>query len=239
MLWLVAVPALSATMLENPAVIKVFSYIYNQHFDKADSVLHARNTEISDFFETFLAIDLHYWKCTSLDTKEEYKRFEELLRTLMPENTNSELNKLKSMMVYIYSLRYYYKKFNLVCFNITLMKMKLLEKEINPETLAFVENGAELMKIYHSMYTYFVSKLNPFLLVVHKNTHSADLELLKEKCQDDGLIISTLAHYFVGKIYLQFEKNPEQAESHFEILIRRFPGNKKFRELARECRQSS
>ncbi len=239
MLWLVAGPAFSDTALEDPAVVTVFSYIYNQQFDKADSALNAHKAEISDFFETFLAIDLHYWKCTTLNTKDEYKSFEELLRTSLPENTDSELNILKSMVVYIYSLRYYYKKINLVRFNITLMKMKLLEKEIHLETLAFVENGAEIMKIYHSIYTYFVDKLNPFLQVVHKNTHSADLALLEEKCHDDGLIISTLAHYFVGKIYLQFEKKPEQAESHFEILIRRFPGNIKFRELARECRQSS
>lgn len=238
-LWIVAVPVLSAANVENPSVIKVFSYIYNQQFDKADSVLHTHKAEISHFFETILTLDLNYWKCTSLDTKDEYKQFEKLLDASLPENTNSEMNKVKSMVVYIYSLRYYYKQFNLIRFNITLMKMKVLEEKIDEKTLAVFEEGAEIMKIYHSMYKYFVGKLNPFLLIIRKDNNAAEIKLLKKKCQDDGLIISTLAHYFVGKIYLQFEKDPLQAEPHFETLIQRFPGNNKFRELAWECRQSN
>jgi hypothetical protein len=234
-LWLIGGPVFSAANTENPAVTEVFSLIYNQQFEKADSVLKVRKPEISEFFETFLTLDLHYWKCTTLDTKEEYKRFEEILRTSMPEDTGSELNTLKSMVVYIYSLRYYYKNLQLVRFNIALMKMKNLEKKIDAEILDAYGKGAELMKIYYSMYTYFISKLRSFPLIP-KNTPSADLALLKQKCQDKGLIINTLAHYFVGKIYLQFEKDPKQALFYFDILTQRFPGNEKFRELARECR---
>ncbi|HCE57923.1 MAG TPA: hypothetical protein DER09_08905, partial [Prolixibacteraceae bacterium] len=56
---------------------------------------------------------------------------------------------------------------------------------------------------------------------------------LKRHCSDEDLIVATLAHYFLGRIYTKIEKQPEKGRVHFQVLARRFPQNRLFDDLAK------
>jgi hypothetical protein len=62
---------------------------------------------------------------------------------------------------------------------------------------------------------------------------------IEEYTREDDLIISTLASYFLGKIYLNIEKEPEKGNQHFKTLTERYPQNTIFQELYSESAKKS
>jgi hypothetical protein len=49
---------------------------------------------------------------------------------------------------------------------------------------------------------------------------------------DSDWMVSSEAHYFLGRIYTKMEKEPPKGQIHFQILSRRFPQNALFANLA-------
>ena len=223
--------------LENPATVQVFNLIYNQQYDKADSSLSANRHEIGNLMADILLIDLEYWRYVTSDSKESFNQFEAFLHSCNLGEEGSDENKIRQLVVYIYSLRLYYKRFNILKFNITWIKMKILLNKVDQQTLQVLGNGNELVGVYNSVYKYLSQKLNPFSFL--KKQNSGELALLEENCKNEILIINTLSNYFVGKLYLKFEKEPAKALGFFQVLINRYPNNKVFRDLASECESES
>ena len=58
------------------------------------------------------------------------------------------------------------------------------------------------------------------------------LQALEKYSFDNDLILSTMAHYYLGRIYTKVEKQPEKGLAHFKILAQRFPKNILFKQLS-------
>jgi len=74
--------------------------------------------------------------------------------------------------------------------------------------------------------------VNPFSSGSKSEKYSKSIEALEKYSLSGDLIISTMAHYFLGRIYMKVEKKPQNGQEHFKILAQRFPENPLFYELA-------
>jgi len=219
--------------LENRATVQVFNFIYNQQYDKADSSLSANRHKIGNLTADILSVDLKYWRCVTNNSKDSFNQFEAFLHSFNLGEEGSDENKIRQLVVYMYSLRLYYKHFNVLKFNITWIKMKLLLNRLDEKTLLVLGSGNDLIGVYNSVYKYLSQKLNPFSFL--KKQNSGELTLLEKNCESEILIVNTLSNYFVGKLYLKFEKEPGKALGFFQVLMDRYPENEVFRGLAMEC----
>jgi hypothetical protein len=90
----------------------------------------------------------------------------------------------------------------------------------------------KLFDLYLSLFSYFDNVINPFSFGSKSEEFSKSLQTLEKYTFDDDLILSTMAHYFLGRIYVKVEKQPDKGQAHFRILAQRFPKNTLFQELA-------
>jgi hypothetical protein len=74
--------------------------------------------------------------------------------------------------------------------------------------------------------------MNLFSFGSKSEKYLQSLATLEKYSRDKDLILSTMAHYFLGRIYTKVEKQPEKGQVHFKVLTERFPKNTLFKELA-------
>src|SRR5690606_33565975 len=100
------------------------------------------------------------------------------------------------------------------------------------ENLAFLGERRKLFDFYLTLFDYFDESLNPFSFGSKSEKYLKSLSTLEKFSINKDLILSTMAHYFLGRIYTKVEKQPGKGQEHFKILSRRFPENSLFKELA-------
>lgn len=66
------------------------------------------------------------------------------------------------------------------------------------------------------------------------NKHDAIVQL-KTLTQNESLFISTEAHYFLGRILLEYEDNKKTATKHFDHLEEEYPNNTIFEQFHAKC----
>ncbi len=92
----------------------------------------------------------------------------------------------------------------------------------------------QLFELYNALIQYFNNYLKPFF-VSGKQEEMQNAILDMEKLgQSSQIIIHTLSAYFLGKIYLNYENQPEKGLVYFQWLSSEYPENKKFGELLLE-----
>jgi hypothetical protein len=74
--------------------------------------------------------------------------------------------------------------------------------------------------------------MNPFSFGKKSGEYLKSLPALENYSNNNDFILSTMAHYFLGRIYTKVEKQPDKGKIHFTILSKRFPKNVLFFELA-------
>jgi hypothetical protein len=84
-----------------------------------------------------------------------------------------------------------------------------------------------------ALFDSFDSAINPFSSHSKSAKFSKSVLTLEKYSLADDLIVSTMAHYFLGRIYMKVERKPEKGQEHFKILAKRFPENPLFYELAK------
>jgi hypothetical protein len=80
---------------------------------------------------------------------------------------------------------------------------------------------------------YFDESTSPFSFGRKSDEYIKSLITLEKYSNDDDFVLSTMAHYFLGRIYTKVEKQPEKGEAHFKILAKRFPKNSLFDQLSK------
>ena len=94
---------------------RVFTLIYQQNLTEAEKTYVNGKDELSDFYRTFLNLDLHWWKYRTTYSKENSNKLDELIdASLLPETDTYE-QKMRQIIVRSYQLRYDKKKFNIFC----------------------------------------------------------------------------------------------------------------------------
>ena len=214
------------------AADSIFSLIYNQQFTEAEKLLETSQKEIDPFYFSVLKLDLYWWKYSLSRAKTDAEKLNVLLEQLaeMPENKTT--GKISKLIRLSYKMRYELKRKNYVSaffVRSDVQKQLILLKN---EKIALTGDEQKLFELYVILFQYSESA-NPFSFS-NKAENKADLIMkLNRHCADEDLIVSTLSHYFLGRIYAKIENQPEKGRVHFQVLSRRFPQNGLFADLAK------
>lgn len=240
LLFILTVFATSGFSQKNEKVVDdVFNYFYNQQFTEADSLLKLRYEEIEPFYFDIITIDLNWWRHVFYPSELNAQQFNSLLKEMKQENTSTPEKKIKHLVWLSYQLRFEFKRYNIIGAIRLRSEIKKLLEEIKVNELNYSSNRIKLYYLYNALFTYFDNILNPLFSEKIRNERENALLEIEEYARESDLIISTMASYFLGKIYLNIEKEPLKGNQHFKTLIERYPQNAIFQELYSESARKS
>lgn len=225
---------------QNEKVIDdIFKYFYNQQFSEADSLLESKRDKIEPFYADILTIDLNWWRHVFYPSELNAQQFNSLLKSMEQEKTNTPEKKIKHLVWLSYQLRFEFKRYNIIGAIRLRSEVKKLLEEINVNELNYSNDKIKLYYLYNALFAYFDNILNPFFSEKVRNERENALLKIEKYTGEDDLIISTMASYFIGKIYLNIEKEPEKGILHFKTLTDRYPQNTIFQKLFSESVRKS
>jgi hypothetical protein len=213
-------------------VQQIFTLIYNQNFSEAEMELDKDKSQIDPFYHNILKLDLFWWKYSLSKSKEDAKVLKKVLEEFDNSNQNTREAKINNLIKSSYEMRYEIKRYNFVGALIIRSDVRKQIEILNNDDLAFLGNRKNLFDFYLTLFDYFNESMNMFSFSSKSDKYLQSLTNLKRFSLDDDLILSTMAHYFLGRIYTKVEKQPEKGQLHFKILSQRFPENSLFKELA-------
>lgn len=208
----------------------IFTHIYNQEFESAHDLLKENNNKLDPFYLHILSLDLLWWKFNIHRTDESAK---ELLYAVKRKNSNNE-DRIILLIEKSYLMRYYKKKYKFYQVLRVRSEIRSLLAEIKEEQISLPKNSLKLFELYVAMFTYF-DHTNLFFPGKASEERDRSLETMKAYSNEEDQILSTMAHYFTGRIYQKVEQIPEKGMYHFEVLTKRFPGNELFQEYFNDC----
>ena len=215
-------------------ITDIFTSIFNQRFDEAERLLASENNKIGVLYVDILTIEKCWWKYISSNKREDLKQLSALLEKYRNQESHSEQDKIIRLIGYTYSLRFESMQKNYFRANVFWYKARKLLKECNFSTPAFSRDEIRLVDLYDALFSYFNSRFYGFL-IQNEETPDSIIEKMESFCADENIIVSSLSHYFLGKIYLEMEKEQAKAKTHFNILTEHFPNNNIFRSLQKSC----
>ncbi|WP_319482819.1 hypothetical protein [uncultured Draconibacterium sp.] len=219
---------------QDSLVERIFNEMYNQHYSRAEEMLRTNKDDIDSVFFAVLSVDMSYWKnVTGTDTPD-YPAFETDLQQLSPTNPTSTTQQAIRLVTLSYQLRYELKRFKLIKAISTRQETKALFSLLKPnETLP--PEQQELYQLYSALFQYFDNYLKPFFVSDKTENCSKALITMAGLYQSESRITKTLVAYFLGKTWLKYENEPENAIEYFQWLNKSYPKNIKFDELLTEC----
>ena len=213
-------------------VIKIFTLIYNQQFVEAEKALESDRTLIEPFYHNILKLDLFWWKYSLSKSKEDSKAFKSVLEEFEKFSQNTTEGRINNLICSLYQMRYEVKRYNLIGALIIRSEVCDQIEEFKNEDLSFLGDRQKLFDLQLVLFNFFEETINPFSFGKKSDEYLKSLSVLEKYSLEDDFILSTLAHYFLGRIYTKVEKQPEKGKTHFMILSKRFPKNVLFYELA-------
>ncbi|HPE76628.1 MAG TPA: hypothetical protein PLC80_11110 [Draconibacterium sp.] len=213
-------------------VQSIFTLIYNQQFIKAEKALEQKNSNVDPFYHNILKLDLFWWKYSLTKSKQDAKVLKQVLDELGGSEQKTREAKINNLIKSSYEMRYEIKRYNFVGALIIRSDVRKQIEILRKEDLTFLGDKRKLFDFYLTLFDYFDENMNPFLFGSKSEKYLKSLSTLEIYSLDKDLILSTMAHYFLGRIYMKVEKQPEKGQLHFRVLSQRFPENSLFKELA-------
>ncbi len=214
----------------------VFALIYRQKYDDAEKLLHQNKDHIDSLYFAVLEIDLCYWKNVSGTPTPNYAAFENLLKSYAFEDSPDEKQKAIRLVRLSYQLRYELKRFRLFSAISTRKKTIQLFNTLKAHSNQLDQNQQELFELYQALITYFDAYLKPFFAKDKKAQTDILAQTMDRLTASDQRMVKTLSSYFLGKIYLKYEKEPEKARPYLQRLQTNYPENQTFQKLLSECK---
>jgi len=215
-------------------VSHIFISIYNQQFNKAEHLLAENKMQIDPFYSEVLNIDLHWWKYNMSRSKEDAKKLNILLNKTENGAINSQENKISKLIKKSYLLRYERKRYNFIEVIILRSEINKLLIDIQHNRIPITGDQLKLFDLYSTMFMYF-KNVNPFQLLSGNTEQVGYLSKMGTYTLEDDLVLNTMAHYFLGRIYQKVKKDAQKGKMHFEVLSKKFPENKLFVEYLKDC----
>jgi len=213
-------------------VNRIFTLIYNQQFIESEESLNGQSKQLDSFYFNILKLDLYWWKYSLSRSKVDAVKLNEVLNEIAKTPLNTGEDRINKLICSSYKMRYEIKRFNLFSALIIRSDVRKQIEIIKQNDLSYLGDRQKLFDLYLSLFSYFDNAINPFSFGSKSEEFSKSLQTLEKYTQDDDLILSTMAHYFLGRIYVKVEKQPEKGQAHFRILAQRFPKNTLFPQLA-------
>ncbi|HKJ79654.1 MAG TPA: hypothetical protein VKA10_08965 [Prolixibacteraceae bacterium] len=225
-----------STLLKKDSTVNhIFKLIYDQQYQKAETELTRVNHKLDSFYADILKIDLYWWEYVKSKDKETTNRLNSMIEHFIDSDSSTTEGKIKQLIGKSYQIRYEFGRYNFIGAAFIRSDIKNLIAEIKQENTQYSRERAKLFDLYNLLFSYFDNLLNPFFAENKRTIRTNSLLLLDEYTADQDLIVKTLACYFVGKIYLNIEKEPLKSKPCFEFLTEKFPKNPLFEELLTDC----
>jgi hypothetical protein len=218
---------------ERDSVVQnIFTLIYNQQFTEAEKELNLQSTQLEPFWHHVLNLDLFWWKYSLSRSNEDARNLKKVLGDFQKTNGNQQEDQINELIRLSYQMRYEIKRYNLI--GAYLLRSDVNDKieAVQAGDLSFLGNRYELFNLYLALFDSFDSAINPFSSGSKSAKFSKSVLTLEKYSLSGDLILSTMAHYFLGRVYMKVEKQPEKGQAHFKVLSARFPKNPLFKELA-------
>ena len=222
-------PANSDSIADN-----IFKLIYNEQYEKAEKALEQMNGQLDPFYKDIFKIDLYWWEYIKSNKNEENKQLSEQIN-ILEHSDNSPGGKIRQLVAKSYKIRYQLKRYNIIGATVARSEIKSLLEEIKKDELKYSNNRLELFNIYNALYEYFDNLINPFFLDKKRLNRQNAINQIEKYTNSDDLIAQTIATYFLGKIFLSIENEPEKGRICFKQLSDKFPQNSFFNTLMNEC----
>lgn len=214
---------------------RIFTLIYQQNLSEAEKTLLSAENQLNEFYTTFLNLDLHWWKYRTTYSKENSKKLDELIEKSILPQTNSYEKKMLQIVVKSYQLRYEKKKFNIFGLLSARSDIRDLIRDIEKENPPLTGDEHKLFESYVIMYQY-IENINFFVDNAKKSAaREKKLKRMEKFADEENVILNTVAHFFLARMYQKVEDKPEVGIEHFRILTSQYPTNKTFAEYQTEC----
>ncbi|RIJ48589.1 hypothetical protein D1614_08615 [Maribellus luteus] len=214
---------------------RIFRLTYNQHYDSATVLLTSNQPIIDAYYYAVLDIDLSYWKnVTGTDTPN-YPAFEQTLTKYNLRSVETFDQKAIQLIMLSYQLRYQLKRYRVFDAILTRKKTLILFNELKDRSTLLTSDQQELFRLYSALILYFDNYLKPFFIANKKENRIAALTEMEKLTHSENNITATLSTYFVGKIYLDYEKEFRKGAQHFQTLSADYPANNRFKKLYEDC----
>ena len=220
------------TAEKDTSVQSIFTFIYNQQFIEAEKALEQKNACVDPFYHNILKLDLFWWKYSLSKSKQDAKVLNQILDEFDNSIQTTREAKINNLISLSYEMRYEIKRYNFVGALVIRSEVHKQIELIKKDDLSFLGDKRHLFDFYLTLFDYFDENMNPFSFGSKSEKYLQSLATLEKYSRDNDLILSTMAHYFLGRIYTKVEKQPEKGQVHFKVLSQRFPKNSLFKELA-------
>ncbi len=228
-----------SAMAQSPNQIdELVNNIYNLDFS-------AIPNQISELEKTdpqiagYLRFDYLWWKMVSNNSDSAESEFIAYKNSFLTYTTESSKD-FKTLIYYLYQIRYEnYKKTSFSKYLTALKCHAYLLKidEHNADRLSLLEkNIFQLIVEFDKCLKYrYISELD---LITDKYKHQFEISLEKIENLSNSQYSSfeTIKNYFLGKIYLEIENDSVKALHKFSELSERFPNNKIFESIKKDCK---
>lgn len=87
---------------KHSAIDTIFTLIYNQQYEKADSLLIASNDQFDAFYSDILKMDLYWWRYVTISSNNELQQLNQLLKDFNLPGRNKLDFKLKELITLSY-----------------------------------------------------------------------------------------------------------------------------------------
>ncbi|WP_347839163.1 hypothetical protein [uncultured Draconibacterium sp.] len=234
---LVTSVSFAANAMNNDSIAsRIFTLIYDQNLSEAEHTYTTQKNELSEFYKTFLNLDLHWWKYRTTYSKENSRKLDELIEASILPETNTYEKKMRQIIVRSYQLRFEKKKFNIFGMLSARSNIRDLIKEIESENPPFSGDEQKLFESYVIMYQY-IENINFFANAKKSEARKKKLQRMEKFAAEDNVILNTVAHFFLARMYQKIEDEPAIGLNHFKILTTKYPSNKTFAEYQAECEE--
>ena len=213
-------------------VLHVFNLIYNQQFDKADSLIKVQKGESNQFYLNILNLDLYWWRYSISRTRTNARNLVGVMDNFNHEPAGTTEYKIKHLIKSSYRLRYDMKRYNLIGAIILRNKVTAEIRDLENEEISLTGTGLKVYQLYLTLFQYFDLISNPFFIDRNSQSHLHILTVLEQFSKDKNVIISTMSHYFLGRIYMTLEDDQAKGKEHFSYLADKYPQNCFFAEQA-------
>ncbi len=230
---LISFYSVSYSTEKDSTVENIFTLIYNQQFTEAEKALDQNKSNVEPFYFNILNLDLYWWKYSLSRSKEDANNLNEVLEIFQNSSSNKAENQIDGLIRTSYQMRYEMKRYNIIGALIIRSDVRKQIEVIKDEDLSFLGDRKKLFDFYLVLLDYFDESINPFSFGKKSDKYSKSIFTLEKFSNDNDLILSTMAHYFLGRIYTKVEKQPEKGQVHFKILAYRFPKNSLFDQLSK------
>jgi hypothetical protein len=215
-----------------PKATQIFTLIYNQQFREAHQMLEEEKQAIGGLYYGILSIDLAWWRYISTRNPADLDVFLKLCNDCKGEDSGLLQDNIARFVGLNYLMRYEVKQGNFLRAGFLHLKVKAQLRQLDLKTAT--PEQTKFLKLYQYLFYYFEKKYIPFSANPESVSRIGALDLLHGFCSDSDIIVSSLSNYFLGKIYLEVEKQPGKATEYFRTLTQRFPSNLIFPELLRD-----